>query len=82
MTKVSVLGKANEEKKELKKIELKFHCNDDDIPCSKYSGNPSNWGNVILIKKSFYNRLDLIVVYDDKGGDRSLMLGHWNDGII
>lgn len=90
MTKVSVLGQANEEKKELRKIELKFHCgasNEENIVVGSSGRKPNDWQNIVLISRDFYDGMDLILAYDEStsghvGKCRSLMLGHWNDGVV
>lgn len=56
---------------------------------AKYPSNDNEkWDNLALISKDYEEGYDLILAYDDKPKDgdsfkcRSLMLGHWNDGVV
>ena len=80
MTKVSVFGQQPTETKELKKIEFVkalINENEWDTPCS-----PGDWDNIMLLEKDYtYSGLDLIMAWDCIS-DKTIYLGHWNDGIV
>lgn len=86
MTKVLVFGDNNEQKKELKRIKFKymFDCDAELVP-EQY--DPSEFQYVMLIEKGYTrgsNKLDnydLIMAWDTEN-NKTLYLGHWNDGVV
>lgn len=80
MTKVSVLGQANEEKKELKKIEfIRVMMNDLDF--IEALSKPTDYEDVILISKDMSRSGYDLILGRNASGDM-LYLGHWNDGVV
>lgn len=87
MTKVTVLNE-DPQKKESKQIEFVIHINAQLTPKNKNRAkeslsDPSDWDNVVLLKKednNFY--YDLMYAYDDDGKDSALFLGFFNGGIV
>lgn len=82
MTKVSVFGQNTAESKQLKPIEfvkkLGYTC---EIEASVTE--PKEWENVMLLERKYtYDGLDLMIVWDEDIDDKTIYLGHWNDGII
>lgn len=81
MTKVSVFGQPiEEEKKELKKIELKSYLiiTTLEFAASPYDGADS-FDNVQLLRCSKDN--DVILCWMN-GRAPAIYIGHWNDGIV
>lgn len=84
-TKVTVLGE--EPKKDLNKIELLYHTTaDGHVEIQGENSRAKWWDNIILIEPNYKDGLDLILGYNNRYicglKCRSLMLGHWNDGIV
>lgn len=85
MTKVSVLGQANEEKIELKKIELVKYITSKGSGIDEASLPASNFGEVILIQTNAFETggFDLILAKSHNPDiNDTIYLGHWNDGIV
>lgn len=82
MTKVTILGEATPEQKELKPIELKFLIAEDG-KLIELNHKPSEWKNIELICMN-YNccKLDLMFAYDNERQAGNLYLGRFNDGVV
>lgn len=86
MTKVLVFGESNEQKKELKKIELVYmiDCNAEIVDADD---EPYYFNYIMLLEKGYTKRsnhldsYDLIMAWDEEN-DKTIYLGHWNDGVI
>jgi hypothetical protein len=80
MTKVSIFGQQPTETKELKKIEfVKWLSLESDLEKAKVV--PSNYENVMLLEKNYPIGYDLILAWDEVS-NKTLYLGHWNDGVV
>ena len=82
MTKVSVFGEQpTEQPKELKKIKfVKALVN--EFAFDKSCCSPKSWANLMLLEKEYTKSgLDLIMAWDDIS-DKTIYLGHWNDGVV
>lgn len=80
-TKCIVLGQENEPVKELKKIELK-ECINTDLTTSKWNLSPSAFHELQLdLNAGKFKGMDFIIGVDEKG-ERTFLLGHWNDGVV
>ena len=86
MTKVLVFGESNEQKKSLKKIELVYMI-DCDADRAIATDKPSDFNYIMLLERGYtegsshLNNYDLIMAWDEEN-DKTLYLGHWNDGVI
>lgn len=80
MTKVSVFGQQPTETKELKKIEF-VKCIYEDGLLSQMYRKPTEFNEVMLLEKKYGGGYDAILAIDDESGI-SIVLGHWNDGIV
>lgn len=81
MTKVSVFGQQPTETKELKKIEFVKYLDGNRV-FDDASNNAHEWDNVQLFSKSQHGNLDVIIAWDNDLSHKSIILGHWNDGIV
>lgn len=81
MTKVSVFGQEATESKKLKPIEfVKALGRSGEIELS--ACNPKDWKNIMLLEKEYTSdNFDLIMAWDSIN-DKTIYLGHWNDGVI
>ena len=81
MTKVSVFGQEATESKPLKPIEF--------VKMLGYGGkiepsacNPEGWSNIMLLEKKYTSDdFDLIMAWNNIN-NKTIYLGHWNDGVI
>ena len=86
MTKVLVFGESNEQKKELKKIKLvyMFDCNADKTTAND---KPSDFNYIMLLERGYtkgssrLDTYDLIMAWDEEN-NKTIYLGHWNDGVV
>lgn len=82
MTKVT---KFNPEGKPHKKSEICFvnYLSAENSSCSKAEAMPINFDNIILLVKGLEGELDIMMAWNDTESEqRSIYLGHFNDGIV
>ena len=86
MTKVLVFGESNEQKKELVKIELVYMI-DCDVDRVSADDEPCVFEYVMLLERGYtkhssrLDNYDLIMAWDNED-NKTLYLGHWNDGVV
>lgn len=81
MTKVSIFGQPDAEAKKLKPIELvKLLTSGCKLEDAEESAD--SWENIILLEEKYTSDgLDVIMAWDYIG-NKTIYLGHWNDGVV
>lgn len=81
MTKISVLG-YNEVTKELQKIEFIEFFDGKVFSLIGQSQEPKEWEYITLLFRDYTRNLDLMFAHPGDSGQRLLVLGKFNDGVV
>jgi hypothetical protein len=81
MTNVLIFGQEAAEPKQLKKIEL-VKCLSSNITIANSGMLPHEFKNLMLFEKNYgESGFDIIFGWDNIN-DKTIFLGHWNDGVV
>lgn len=81
MTKCIILSEEDRVKANLKPIELVYIVAEDGVQDACFDTTDFKVIELVIREASDFERMDLMLCYDDDREDAGLYLGHWNDGV-